>query len=214
MKKALLLPLMLILFISFGFGKAPYTEFKVGYFDPEASDAGYLFGLNMGRMIDESLSWSFEFNYFQRTYKRVTTIDELRLPSGSAVEEKALELEYTTRIIPVLLKLNWEHPLGYQSPFYLRASGGLGWQMVWDKENNFVTGEHQTRFFHGFGWQAAAGVGIGISSSANFFVDLFYNSSTAKRNQETNSVGLPTWEEMNISGFGIKIGVSIVGFGW
>jgi len=33
-------------------------------------------------MIDESLSWSFEFNYYQKVYKKVTTDYEIQLPSG------------------------------------------------------------------------------------------------------------------------------------
>jgi len=41
-----------------------------------------------------------------------------------------------------------------------------------------------------------------------------YNGSKVKRNEKTNEDGLPSWEELDISGFGIRAGVSIVGFGW
>ncbi len=194
--------------------RAPYTEIKVGYMEPKAAEPGYLFGLNMGRMIDESLSWSFEANYFQRSYRKETTIYRSGTQGGITPETKQLELDFVTRIIPVFMKLNYEHPLGGRGPFYIRASGAIGWEMVWNNEKNYLEGYEQNRFYHGFGWQVSAGLGFEISSSANFFVDAFYNDSRAKRNQTTSEAGLPTWEELNISGFGIKAGVSIVGFGW
>ncbi len=204
----------LLFFVSLSFAKAPYTEFKFGYIDPKAAKSGYLFGINLGRMIDESLSWSMEFNYFQKVYRKVTTDYEIQLPSGIQPTGKELEFEYKTYIIPLFLKLNLENQLGKGGPFFLRGSVGLGWEMVWNKENNYLNNSHSTRFYHGFGWQATAGVGVQISSSANIFIDGFYNGSRVKRNQDTNEDGLPIWEELDISGPGIRAGVSIVGFGW
>lgn len=208
---------IIILLIAFSFpmyAKAPYTEFKFGYIDPKAAKAGYLFGVNLGRMIDESLSWSFEFNYYQKVYKKVTTDYEIQLPSGIEPTGKEVEFEYKTYIIPLFLKLNLENQLGGNGPFFIRGSAGLGWEMVWNKENNYLTDSQSTRFYHGFGWQATAGLGLRISSSANIFVDGMYNGSKVKRNEKTNEDGLPSWEELDISGFGIRAGVSIVGFGW
>jgi hypothetical protein len=195
------------------FSRAPFTELKVGYQNPADADAGYIFGANFGRMIDESLSWSFELNYFQKGYKRVTQIEDLQL-NGIDPSQKQLELEYRTHIIPFFLKINYEHALGYRSPFYARASAGLGWEMLWNKVDNYVSDTHKTRFYHGFGWQGAVGVGFAISTSANLFLDGIYNGSKVKRNESTNENGLPIWEELDISGLGIRVGVSIVGFGW
>ncbi len=212
MKKFLII-LFLLQMTPYLYGNVPFSEFKVGYQDPADAKAGYIFGLNIGRMIDESLSWSFEFNYFQKTYKRITTLEEIQV-NDITPQLKQKELEYKTYMIPLFLKLNLENQLGYRSPFFLRASGGLGWQMVWNSEDNYITDEHSTRFYHGFGWQGSLGVGLQISSSANFFVDGVYNGSKVTRNQERNASGYPTWEELDLSGFGVRLGISILGFGW
>ena len=206
--------LLTLLIFLISFAQTPYTEFKVGYFDPEAAKPGYIFGINMGRMIDESLSWSFELNYFQKTYNKITKVEDIQHPGGEEPDVKQLELSYKTIIIPIFLKLNYEHPLGRKSPFYARGSAGIGWEMVWNKEDNYITKVHQTRFYHGFGWQGNLGIGLEISSTANLFADVMYNNSKPKRNESKNEDGLPTWEELDISGFGIRVGVSIVGFGW
>ncbi len=213
MKKVILSLMLLVLFIQPGFSRAPFTEFKVGYFYPEDTDHGYLFGINAGRMIDESLSWSFEINYFQKGYKKITKVSDIQF-GGTTPTVNQLDLEYKTRILPLYAKLNYEHPIAFKSPIYFRGSAGLGWEMVWNKVDNYFTDTHKTRFYNGFGWQATAGLGFEISSSANFFVDGFYNGSTVKRNSKTNDEGLPIWEELNISGFGVRVGISIVGFGW
>ncbi len=213
MKKFYVLAVLTMVLVGSSMARAPFTELKVGYFNPDAAKSGYLFGVNLGRMIDESLSWSFELNYFQKGYRKTATIATEETQGGTQIQTKQLSLDFKTRIIPFLLKLNYEHPLGYRSPFYARASAGLGWEMVWNNENNYLENKETTRFFHGFGWQVAGGVGFEISSSANFFTDIFYNGSTVKRNKTVVN-GLPTWEQLDISGIGIKIGVSIVGFGW
>ena len=214
MKKFMLFTCIGLFFISTALANAPFTELKIGYWDPADAKAGVIWGINIGRMIDESLSWSFEFNYYQKTYSKVTTIQDTSFQSGLTPSVVQEELNYKTYIIPLFLKLNWERQLGNQSPFFLRASAGLGWEMVWNKESNYFTGEFTTRFYHGFGWQGNLGLGFQISSSANLFVDGMYNSSKVKRNEGTTEAGLPTWEELDLSGFGVRVGVSIVGFGW
>ena len=214
MKNIFVILLFSVLFVSTASATAPFTEIKVGYFYPEDAKAGVIWGINLGQMIDESLSWSFEFNYYQKTYSKVTTIQDTGFQSGITPRVVQEELNYKTFIIPFFLKLNWEKQLAYKSPFFIRASGGLGWEMVWNKESNYFTGNFPTRFYHGFGWQGNLGIGYQISSSANLFIDGLYNGSKAKRKKGTTEAGLPTWEELNISGFGVRVGVSIVGFGW
>jgi len=213
MKPILSSLLIVLIIVVFSFAKAPFTEFKVGYFDPEDAKPALIWGINLGRMIDESLSWSFEFNYYQKSYSRITTINDIQLGQITPQEQQK-ELEYKTVFVPLFLKLNWERQLGKGSTLFIRASGGLGWEMVWNKEANYVSGDNSTRFYNGFGWQATTGLGFQISSSANLFIDGFYNGSKVSRNSSTSDIGLPTWEELDISGFGVRAGVSIVGFGW
>ncbi len=214
MRKSLLILVLTFFFTAPAFSGTPYTEFKVGYLNPSDAKAGYIFGLNMGRMIDESVSWSFELNYFQKTFNKTTTVASEQDLQGNIIKTKQTEIDLTTRIIPLFLKLNFESPLGRRSPLYARGSAGIGWEFLWSKENNYLEKTFQTRYFNGFGWQVSGGLGFQISSSANLFADLFYNGSKVKRGEKKNELGYPTWQELNISGLGVRVGISIVGFGW
>jgi len=214
MKKILFSILLIFAITQTSSAQLPYTEFKFGYFKPEAATDGYLFGVHLGRMIDESLSWGVELNYFRKTYREVVASDDIHNSTQFInPTQKTLNLEFVTQILPVWAKLNYEHPIAPRSPLFLRASAGIGWEFLWNKEEYFEKGISDTRFYNGFGWQLATGLGIEISSKSVLFVDAFYNGAKVKRGEDVIA-GLPTWEELDISGIGLKVGVSIVGFGW
>lgn len=211
MKKIMSLIVLVFALISTSSAQLPYTEVKFGYFRPEDTTDGYLFGVHLGRMIDESLSWGMEINYFRKTYQELTKVPDPTQTTNPQIVTK--NLEFVTQILPVWAKLNYEHAISPRSPFFLRASAGIGWEFVWNREDNYQDGISDTRFYNGFGWQLATGIGTEISSKAVFFLDAFYNGARVKRGNDTIQ-GLPTWEELDISGIGLKVGVSIVGFGW
>ncbi len=214
MKKILSAVILLFSVFVSGYSQVAYTEIKVGRQDPAATKPGYLFGIMMGRSVDESFSWGLEVNYFQRSYQRTTTVATVVTDDGNVINQINKELDFRTIIIPFLLKINYEHPLVPRSILYLRASAGMGWEFVWNSERNYLTGNNQTRFFNGFGWQGSLGLGMAVSSSGNLFIDLFYNNARPTRGNTRNEAGLPTWQEMDLRGFGVKVGLSFVGFGW
>ncbi|RMI28092.1 MAG: hypothetical protein D6681_00030 [Calditrichaeota bacterium] len=191
----------------------PFTEFKFGFLDPEDTGSGNLIGISTGRRIDNRLFWGLEVNYFRTVYQQVTTIADTIL-GGAGVKTKQLELKFTTTVIPIFLKLDYELKLGPRSPFYFRASGALGWELIWNNENNFLLDIERTRFFQGLGWQLTTGLGIRISDKGLLFVDAIYNNAVASRNRERNELGLPIFQEIDVSGFGFKAGINIVGLGF
>jgi len=101
MKKIIFIFLILFSLSEVVFAKTPFTEFKVGYLDPRDTKAGYIFGINVGRMIDESLSWSFELNYFQKNYKKITDV-AVSQNGLNRYSTKELRVELTSRILELL----------------------------------------------------------------------------------------------------------------
>ena len=192
--------------------KKYYIEFKFGKLDPEDTGSGNLYGFSTGKRIDSRLWWGFMIDYFNSTYRQETTIAD-SVVGGIRFREKQLELEFNTRILTLLGQISYERGIGNEKngPFFYRASGGIGWELIWNNEENFEEGIERQRFFNGLGWQLSTGLGLAISETGMIFADLFYNNSVANRNQDRDEEGLPVWEEINVSGLGIKVGINVLG---
>lgn len=191
----------------------PFTEFKIGTLDPRDAGAGTILGISSGRRIDDRLYWGIEANYFKTTFRQETTVAEFD-SGGINFRDKQLEIDFSTRILALFFKIDYELKLDNKSPFYFRASGGIGGEFIWNNENNFLEDVERTRFFRGFGWQVSSGLGIKVSRTGIAFVDVFYNDARATRNRERNEQGLPTFQQIDVSGFGIKAGINILGLGF
>ena len=190
-----------------------YVEFKAGGLSPKDTGAGNIFGISMGRRIDERLYWGFEANYFRSSYTKSTVVAEFD-SGGIQFRERQIELEFATRIISLFLKLDYELRLARKSPLYFRAGSGFGGEFIWNDENNFVEDIERRRFFNGFGWELSSGLGVRISSTSILFFDIFYNDAAGRRNNDRNENGLPIFQEIDVSGWGFKFGINIFGLGF
>ncbi len=191
----------------------PFTEFKVGGVNPKDTDFGNFIGVSMGRGIDDRLYWGIEVNYFKTTYINQTTIAQFD-SGGIHFTQEQVSLEFNTRILSSYLQLYYESLLSRQAPFYFRAVAGLGYNLIWNDENNFEEDIERTRFFNGLAWQLAAGVGLRISQRGLLFVDAIYTNSSARRGRDRNENGLPIFQEINVTGFGFRFGLNVVGLGF
>lgn len=190
-----------------------YTEFKLGRLDPNDTGSGYTGGISMGRRIDNRLWWGFEGLYFKSSYTQTTTVPDTVL-LGNVISTKQVELDYNTTMLSLFINLSYERRFNQTSVFYYRASTGLGWEFIWNKENNYVDNVSRTRSFNTPALYLTTGLGLGISQTGLIFVDLVYNMATAKSNTQTNQGGLPTYQEINMSGFGFRLGVNLWNLGF
>ena len=97
----------------------------------------------------------------------------------------------------------------YNRGIFAFITGGLGWQMMWNTENNYVEDVKESRFYNGFGWNAGAGLMYQLGRRSALLVELGYNGCKVSRNRDKNPAGLPVWDEINISGFMIRGGIRL-----
>ena len=193
--------------------QSPLTEFKIGVLNPSGVESGMFFGINSGRMIDEAVSWSISLDVFTDSYTKDMVIDTTAAsPGGATITDNVTEIENSTVYIPLLVKLNYEKNM--ETGLVLRGGAGIGYAFMWLNENNYRDNIEETRFFSGLTYRFSAGLGIQISSSANLFLDAEYNGGDVSRNKGENSTGLPVRSEVDMSGLGLRIGISIFNFGF
>ncbi|HQU73252.1 MAG TPA: hypothetical protein PLG66_13190, partial [Calditrichia bacterium] len=171
-----------------------------------------ILGISFGRKLDDRLYMAGEFNYFKSSYRKQSTVADYVDTLGTIrFREVQTELEFNTRIFFVMGKLDYELRLSEQTPLFFRASGGLGFEFIWNDENNYLEDIERSRFFWGFGYKLSGGLGLKISRTGLLFIDGIYNNATASRNKERNEQGLPTAQVIDVSGFGFQVGVNLVG---
>ncbi len=198
--------------ISAGYASDRMTEFNVGLLAPNDAEKGFYGGMNMGRMVDENVGVSFGFNVYRSSYTKKSQIGEDNGSGQIVISTKQYELEQSATAVPLFFQL---HYVGQISPSLdLKVTGGIGYELLWNSITNYVTQEDQTDFFSGFAWHLGAGVSIPISRAADFYGEAFYHGGVPGRDNGETVEGLPVVSEVDMSGFGLRVGVRLYGFGF
>jgi len=190
--------------------RASTTEFKFGQLDPNDVDPGTLVGLSFENQIDEHLYWGFEGNYFWSSFAQTTTVADT-ISNNVPISTQEVEVDFATTFLSLFLNFTYEYRVGTTN-WYYRASAGGGWAFIWNRERNFVEDKSRKRKFDSPAYQLTTGLGYRISRDGIFFVDLIYNDAVGKTNQTTSEAGLPTFEQMDVSGFGFRAGLNLYNF--
>jgi hypothetical protein len=177
------------------------------YFAPEGADAGFALGGSVGRQFDEVVELGIGTDIFWKNYTKSTVISTQDLPSGITPITETHPIQYNTIIVPVMLELMIKIPI--VSSFGAFGHGGLGYEFLFNRERNYYTGGKDTRFYSGFTWQIGGGVMVNLGSESSLFVEGFYDHGKPQRNLKEFIRGAPVFESVNLSGFGVRVGLSL-----
>ncbi len=192
------------------FSKYPFTEFKAGGVQPGDIKTGFTGGISHGWNIDDRFFYAVEANYFQNSEFRTTAVADL---VGNAppfqFQEVEVEVQFETKMLTPFAQIYYETPISNQLMFG-RLLAGLGYALVWSKENNFKDRIERTRRFSGLIWQASVGIGYKASKRGMLFIDFYYQNSKLRRSDEIPKNGLPTFTELDLTGIGVRAGVNFL----
>ena len=216
--KSKLLTMLCLVFVFYGVMAATEvsgqsltaTSIKLGYFSPKDATSGFVLGLNYGYVIDETIDVGFGADFFRKNYKRDSEVAKTVYEQNVTESTKQRDLEFTTMILPIMATINIKIPISNYTPVSYIIGGGLGWEMMFNTEQNYQTDEKSSRFYHGFGYNVSVGMMYQIGSRSALLAEIGYNGSKVSRNHKVEA-GLPVWDEVNISGLlfraGIRLGV-------
>lgn len=183
------------------------TTLKVGYFNPNGAKSGFIFGGCYSWIVDEAVDIGIAVDYFRRNYTDETEIAK-SVSQGKIVEKQIVtNAEFTTNILPLYGLVNVKFPAGYSLDYFV--SGGLGYEMLFSKEQIFGdTPSKTSRFYSGFKWILSAGITYRIGTRSSFIAEAFYDGTKVSRDKK-NEQGAPARYEVDLSGFGIRFGVKM-----
>jgi len=180
---------------------------RASYFSPSDAKAGFAFGGSVGTMIDEAVEIGVGADIFYKNYRKDTRVAETISPSGIVTSTVVTEVQYDTVIFPVMLDLRVKFPALWKGNIF--AHGGIGYEVLWNREQNFQTKVKETRWYGGFTWLVGAGLSFDLGSNSAFFVEGYYNGAKVRRNLKEAILELPVFEEVDLSGLGARVGFSL-----
>jgi opacity protein-like surface antigen len=194
------------------FGQAkPFTQIRFGTLNPKDAKSGVILGVRTGRDFDNMVLVGFSADLFWKSYTEESTIADSVTPGGVIYSTVQTSVDYKTLILPLMFTADVRIPVE-NAPIKPYIGGGIGYQLLFNKEDNFDLGISDSRFYHGFGYQLQVGAEYRMSPNAGFYLEAFYNGCKAKRSS-SSTTGLPTFEEVDISGIGFRVGVTLTGWG-
>jgi hypothetical protein len=179
---------------------------RASYFSPSDAKAGFTFGGSVGTMIDEAVEIGVGADIFYKNYRKDTWV-ATEVVSGIVTKTGVTEVQYDTVIFPVMLELRVKFPALWKGAVF--AHGGIGYEVLWNREQNFSTKVKDTRWYGGFTWLAGGGFSFDLGSSSAFFVEGYYNNAKVRRNLKDAIKDLPVFEEADLSGLGVRVGFSL-----
>ncbi len=180
---------------------------RVGYLNPKDAKSGFAIGASLGTAVDEAVSIGVAADLFRRHYVRTSAVATKDYESGLSETTVEKQVDYNTTILPVLAELLVKMRANRMLAYLLR--GGLGYELLWNKEQNFEEGVSETRFYSGFTWQVGGGIMLRLGRRSDITGEVFYSSAEVSRNRAKTSAGLPVWDQVDLSGIGARVTVTM-----
>ena len=190
----------------------PFTQFRFGTLNPKDAQSGLILGIRTGRDFDNMIMVGFSADLFWKTYTEESEIADSVTSGGVTVTTVQRDVEYKTLLLPLMFTADVKIPVE-NSPIRPYFGGGIGYQLLFNKEENFEDNVSDSRFYSGFGWMFELGAEYVMSPHTAFYLEGFYNGCKVKRSSDS-AAGLPTWEEVDMSGLGFRVGLSLLGWGF
>ena len=181
-------------------------SFRVGYISPENAEPGVAIGGSFGSSFNDIVSLGLGTDVYWRNFTRDTQVAE-SVVNGVTVSTVQREVQYSTLILPIMAELNLKIPIVWN--FSLFGDGGIGFDFLRTKVQNYQDNVSEIKWYAGFAWLAGGGVMYKIGNDTDLYFEAFYKHSNVRRGLDDATEYLPTFEEVDLSGFGLRLGIAL-----
>jgi len=190
------------------FDRGPTIQHKIslGLYSPPEIESGLTIGYGYYRYIDDMVSAGVGMDAFWTNYMKVSSVETEETGVGQAIITQQVEIDMASYLLPLMgtVRVILPFELGAFSPY---TNVSLGWNILFNNETNYVTGEQTFRFFNGFGWGLGVGASLGLGEKSSFGIETYYRSAKMKANVDETELGLPIYDELDMTGLGLQIGL-------
>lgn len=174
------------------FAQLNSASIKLGFFNPTATNGGFIIGYEGGKIIDERLIFGWSVDWFHSSYVDKKLVSDFNEAYGFG-QINELRAKTNLNEFPILLNFRAEFPV---APFtHIYGTGGVGVEFLLINYRSFQNPDNDDiKAAFDFSWRIGAGILYRIGSRSEIFGQLDYHSSE------------PSWEyEVNDSNLGKRI---------
>lgn len=206
--------IFLLLVFSFTalYGQKNWSTFKIGYFNPEASEGGLILGYQGGKYIDEFIDIGWSVDWFHKNYvdkSLANQLDDFNQPLNGEVN--MLRAKTNLHEIPALFNITAY--FGAAPKMAIFANVGVGAEMLLvfyrDYEN---PDDDNLKAAFDFSWRIGAGIAYQLGRKSELIAELGYHASSPSWEFEVeDSMGKKhVFErEYDMSGIMLRAGIKI-----
>lgn len=169
--------LLFVLFTTLTFGQWKTGAVKLGFFNPSATDGGFIVGFEGGYHIDKLINWQWSLDWFHKNYVDKELVRELNEFYPVTIGE-VNQLRASTNIhdFPLMIGMTARFPISNRSQFY--TSGSIGAELLIINYRNFqnpMDDDFEAAF--DFNWRVSVGASFAISPRSELFGEISYHES-------------------------------------
>lgn len=162
------------------------NSIKLGYFNPPATDGGFIIGFEGGKYIDRNFSYGFSLDWFHTSFVDAVLVEEFNRIDGFP-NYRLNELRAKTNIhsFPVMFNLTANFPVAPRVSTFI--TGGIGAEVLLIFSSNYQNPNDDD--FEGafdFNWRIGTGLSFVMGRRSNFFFELAYHNAEPSWTYEIN----------------------------
>lgn len=177
-----------ILFLQTIFPQWGTSSVKLGYFNPSATDGGFIIGFDAGQFIDRNFSWNFSLDWFNRNYIDKKFVSDLNTFYGTTGTLNELRAKTNINDFPLMFNVVVKFPVNPRAQVYF--TGGVGGELLLINYRNFQNpddDEFEAAF--DFNWRLGLGAAFSLGPRSEVFTEITYHHSNPGWEYEIEEFG-------------------------
>lgn len=178
----------------------------------DPASTGLFAGIELGGTVEDVIDFGLSVDYFHRATSEMLVLGETEA-NGLPVRAAATLEESAAHLVPIGLTMRVHVPLATKRvmPF---VSGTLAYEILLLENNGTLDPSdplqailREEEMFYGFGWQASAGVDIGVSPTVGLFGEVGMHRGSPQQKIELD--GRPVDLEVDMHGAFLRAGLRV-----
>lgn len=168
---------ILLLFSTQIFAQFANNSIKLGYFNPPATNGGFIVGFEGGRYIDRYFSYGFSLDWFHTNFVDAVLVEEFnRLDGFPNFRLNELRAKTNIHSFPVMFNLTANFPFAQRVSTFI--TGGIGAEVLLIFSSNYQNpNEDDFEGAFDFNWRIGTGLNFSMGRRSNIFFELAYHSA-------------------------------------